>query len=112
MGIKCLIKFPPVTRLCGPTSLISRYGYHGQVSEVLKFFEKMKKVEGDSTLDSDRMRSDATRDCRGCHGRSQTVKAATPLRKVMEYETLSTMLLTEKPFKAPSTSSATFFVSL
>ncbi|WZZ79205.1 hypothetical protein YC2023_099777 [Brassica napus] len=58
---------------------------------------------------SDRMRSDATRDCRGCHGRSQTVKAATPLRKAMEYETLSTMLLTEKPFKAPSTSSATFF---
>ncbi|CAN6900282.1 unnamed protein product, partial [Brassica oleracea] len=23
-----------------------RYGYHGQVSEVLKFFEKMKKVGG------------------------------------------------------------------
>ncbi|WZZ09013.1 hypothetical protein YC2023_094934 [Brassica napus] len=61
-----------------------------------KYFELDPKDGGNYVVDCWRLPQ-------RCHGRSQTVKAATPLRKAMEYETLSTMLLTEKPFKAPST---------
>lgn len=44
-----------------------------------------------------------------CHGRSQTVKAATPLRKATEYETLPAILQTEKPVRSFYVFSCRFF---